>query len=123
MHEAAPPILERRALERLRALQIEGEPDLVAELAGDFLARAPQRLERMRASLAAGNASALDFEAHTLAGGSGMLGLKRLHGHCQALEARVRDGTLTDAAPLLAEVERAFAEARVALLAEVGEAR
>src|SRR5688572_12281138 len=82
MHEAAP-ILDSRTLGKLRALQVEGDPDLVAELAGDFLARTPQRLERMRASLAAGNASALDFEAHTLAGSSGALGLMRLHGHCQ----------------------------------------
>jgi HPt (histidine-containing phosphotransfer) domain-containing protein len=118
MHSAAP-ILDRAVLGRLRALQTEEDPNLVAELVGDFLTKAPQRLERMRTQLAAGDARGLDFEVHGLVGSSGALGLMRLYGHAQALELLARGGTLEGAEALLTEVERAFEEARIALLAEL----
>jgi HPt (histidine-containing phosphotransfer) domain-containing protein len=113
------PILDRDVLGRLRALQTQDDPHLVSELVDDFLAKAPQRLARMREQLAAGDARALDFEVHGLVGSSGALGLMRLHGHAQALELLARGGTLEGAEGLLAEVEQAFTEARTALLAEL----
>lgn len=116
---AATPVLDVQVLHRLRALQAEGEPDIVAELVGDFLEAAPPRLERMRAQLAAGDVQGLEFAVHGLVGNSGALGLMRLHGHAKALEELARTGSLTGAAPLLAEVERALEEARAALLSEL----
>ena len=114
------PLLDVRALERLRALQDEEEPALLVELGRGFLARAVQRLGLLRTALAAGNARALEEHAHTLAGNSGMFGLMRLRDYCKALETLVRSGQLEGAGELLVLAERAFEEARPLLLAELG---
>ena len=57
----AGPVLDVHVLRRLRSLQAEGEPDIVAELVGEFLEVAPGRLERMREQLTAGDAHGLEF--------------------------------------------------------------
>ncbi len=120
MARPAAVLLDVSALERLRALQDEEEPELLAELAQGFLTRASQSLQQMRELLAQGNVEALEHRAHSLAGNSGMFGLARLREHCIALETLTRSGRLEGAGELLAEAERAFTEARPRLLAELG---
>jgi HPt (histidine-containing phosphotransfer) domain-containing protein len=114
------PLLDVSALERLRMLQDEEEPELLAELASGFLARTSQSLQQLRELLAQGSAEALEHRAHALAGNSGMFGMTRLREHCRALESLARGGRLDGADELLAEAERAFTEARPLLLAELG---
>lgn len=112
----APPVVDLPTLERLRELEIEGEPSLVAELVGEFLTRVPQRLARMRAALEAGDAAALELEAHSLVGSCGALGVLRMRTSCQDLEALAHQGKLGPAATSAVEqVARDFDEASPAL--------
>jgi HPt (histidine-containing phosphotransfer) domain-containing protein len=120
MARPVAPLLDVSALEKLRALQDEAEPELLAELAHDFLTRASQSVQQMRELLARGDIEAFELRAHSLAGNSGMFGMMRLREHCLALETLTRGGRLEGAGELLAEVERAFTEARPLLLAELG---
>jgi histidine phosphotransfer protein HptB len=105
------PVVDLPTLERFRALQLEDEPSIVAELVGEFLARAPQRLARMRNALEAGDGAALAHEAHTLVGSCGVLGMFRLRLHCRELEALAFQGALKEAAAALDEVSRRLDEA------------
>jgi HPt (histidine-containing phosphotransfer) domain-containing protein len=107
----APPVVDLPTLERLRELESEHEPSLVAELVGEFLTRVPQRLARMRAALAAGDAAGLELEAHSLVGSCGALGVLRMRVSCQGLEALAHQGTLGPAAASLEQVARDFDEA------------
>ncbi|MBN1205842.1 MAG: Hpt domain-containing protein [Myxococcaceae bacterium] len=105
------PVVDLPTLQRFRALQLADEPSLVAELVSEFLRRAPQRLERMRKALAAGDRGVLALEAHTLVGSCGMLGLFRMRVRCRELEALAYEGAPAEAAATLEEVSRCFEEA------------
>jgi HPt (histidine-containing phosphotransfer) domain-containing protein len=112
----APPVVDLPTLERLRELEIEGEPSLVAELVGEFLTRVPQRLARIRAALEAQDAAALELEAHSLVGSCGALGVMRMRASCQGLEALAHQGNLgASSAAAVEQVARDFEEARPAL--------
>jgi histidine phosphotransfer protein HptB len=112
--------MDVRQLEKLNVLQDAEAPTLVADMARGYLGRTPQRIQRMRELLAAGNASQLAHEAHGLATSSGMFGMMRVRQHCKALENLARDSTLEGAEALLAQVEQAYAEARPLLMAQLG---
>jgi HPt (histidine-containing phosphotransfer) domain-containing protein len=105
------PVVDLPILEGLRALQSEREPALVAELVEEFLTRAPLRIARMQAALTAGDAAALAFEAHGLAGSCGVLGVLRLRIRCRDLEELALKGALGQASAALDEVNRSLAEA------------
>jgi len=109
------PAVDLATLDQLRALQIEHEPSLVAELVGEFLTRAPERIARMRAALEAGDKGALEFEAHGLAGSCGVLGVVRMRARCRELEELARQGALAQAPAALDEVIRSLDEARPVL--------
>ena len=63
--------VDQEVLERLRRLQGEDDPDIVAELTGMFLKDARSRLEAVEEALQKGDAPALERAAHELKGGSG----------------------------------------------------
>jgi HPt (histidine-containing phosphotransfer) domain-containing protein len=105
------PTVDIPTLDRLRALQREHEPSLVAELVGEFLARAPQRIALMRAALEAGDTAALEFESHGLAGSCGVLGVIRMRICCLELEELARRGALALAPAALDQVIRSLEEA------------
>jgi len=110
------PVVDLPIIEGLRALQNEREPALVAELVDEFLSRAPQRIARMQAALTAGDAAALEFEAHGLAGSCGVLGVLRLRIRCRDVEELAKKGELGKASAALDEVNRSLTEARPLLL-------
>lgn len=68
--------VDQEVLERLRRLQGEDDPDIVAELTGMFLKDARSRLEAVEEALQKGDAPALERAAHELKGGSGTMGAR-----------------------------------------------
>jgi HPt (histidine-containing phosphotransfer) domain-containing protein len=83
-HTEAP--VDREVLARLRRLQGEDEPDIVADLAGILLKDARSRLEAVEGALQKGDAPAVERAAHTLKGGSGSMGARGMSGLCAQLE-------------------------------------
>jgi Hpt domain len=81
--------VDREALARLRRLQGEDEPNIVADLAGIFLNDARSRLVAVEEALQKGDAPAVERAAHTLKGGSGTMGSRRMSSLC-AVGARRR---------------------------------
>ena len=109
---AEAPTVDLPTLDRLRELQREHEPSLVAELVGEVLSRAPQRIARMQAALEAEDMAALEFESHGLAGSCGVLGVIRMRISCLELEELARRKALAQAPGALDEVIRCLEEAR-----------
>lgn len=116
--DAAPP-LDPAALETLRSLQDEGEPDLLAELAGMFLDDAALRLEELRDAIGEGDAGKVRGVSHALKGSSGNMGATRVHEVCAELEGAGESGNLAATPRLLERLEEELTLARPALEAEV----
>jgi len=93
--ESSEPTLDISLLEGLVALQIEGQPDVIAEISGLFIEEASKRIADAEAALASGDAILLRRSAHTIRGACGMLGAQRLATLAGTLEAAAetkRDG-------------------------------
>jgi HPt (histidine-containing phosphotransfer) domain-containing protein/glutathione S-transferase len=108
------PLLDGEHIAKLS--ELDADSGKITALCRRYLDSIPRQLERMRELLAAGDAEALEHEAHALAGSSGMYGMPRLRQYSQALQARARRRELEGAGELLAEVERTFAASRPLLL-------
>ena len=111
--------VDREVLARLRRLQGEDEPDIVAELTGMFLKDARSRLEAVEEALQKGDAPAVERVAHALKGGSGSMGAKGMSGLCAQLEDVGASVDLSRAPELLGRIREELGRVERALEAEV----
>jgi two-component system, sensor histidine kinase and response regulator len=111
-------VLDPKVLAELRELREPGMPDPMAELIDLFLKDAPSRIDKLRLSLGQNDAAALCAAAHSLKGSASNLGAKNMAEICMHLEKQSRNGTLTQAAQLLENIEKEFARVQIALEAE-----
>ena len=116
-HTEAP--VDREVLARLRRLQGEEEPDIVADLAGMFLKDARSRLVAVEVALRKGDAPAAERAAHTLKGGSGSMGARSMSGLCAQLEHVGASGDLSQGSELLGRIRKELGRVERALEAEV----
>ena len=107
--------LDLKALEVIRGLQREGQPDLLDKVIGLYLRDAPGLLAAMRDAALKGDAEALRRAAHSLKSSSANVGAVRLCDACKALELAARAGELDQVDPQLAVIASDFAQARIAL--------
>jgi HPt (histidine-containing phosphotransfer) domain-containing protein len=116
-HMEAP--IDREVLARLRGLQGEDEPDIVAELAGTFLEDACSRLKAVEVALQKDDAPAVERVAHTLKGGSGRMGARGMFDLCAQLEDVGASGHLSQGFELLGRIREELERLARALEAEV----
>ena len=95
-------------LERLRELRTPGRPDPLAEIIDLFLEHAPAYLLSLKSSCEEKNAEGLKKTAHTLKGSCGNLGVDQMASWCKELELMARQGTLSSAKRLVAQLEQEF---------------
>ncbi|HET9620918.1 MAG TPA: ATP-binding protein [Kofleriaceae bacterium] len=116
-----PPldVLDRAALDRIRAIQRDGRPDLVVRVLAMYLERSPHQVEEIAAATAAGDADRLARAAHDLKGGSGNLGLGQIADLLARIEYLARREQLAPAATLVAELPAAHAAAVTAIRGEL----
>ncbi|MEO6696397.1 MAG: response regulator, partial [Gammaproteobacteria bacterium] len=91
------PVIDNKALDKISALQVEGETDLLSEIIASYLSDAPLKLEGIRSALAAGDTNGLRRSAHSLKSSSANLGAMTLSGLCKELEEMGRSGNLQQA--------------------------
>jgi CheY-like chemotaxis protein len=115
--EPAGTALEPGRLETLA--EETGDPQMVVEVVGVFLAELPARLERIRAAQAGGESAGLREAAHALGSPALMIGAVALGEACRALEA---GADRRDADALVAVVEGEVPRAEAALRAYVAAA-
>ncbi|MGE0384641.1 MAG: response regulator [Gammaproteobacteria bacterium] len=98
---AAVPAIDQGAIDRIRGLQVEGEPDLVVRIVGMYLDKSPQLAQEIRAAVTAGDAERLRHAAHSLKSSSASLGATALAKRCAELESMARGGKVESAAAQL----------------------
>lgn len=106
--EDGRPILEGNALENIRALQVEGEPDFLTEMIDLYLVDAPVLIDRARRSLREGDYPSARKAYHSLKGISGNLGARRLADLCQQMEFQADAENLREMQTLAPTLEREF---------------
>jgi two-component system, sensor histidine kinase and response regulator len=99
------PLLDPAALVRLREW---GGDTLVGKMVALYLKNAPERLEDVRAGLAADDAPRAERGAHSLKSSSANLGAERLRRLCQLVENAAEVGALEQVRELLPSLEEAF---------------
>jgi CheY-like chemotaxis protein len=112
-------VLDEQALVDLREMEARGSIS-VAKMVDLFGQGADRILPLLRHLLDESQAADLRREAHTLKGSARDLGARRLAALCQRLEDLARDGDLSQADALIAQIEAATAEARTAIAAYLG---
>ncbi len=113
-----PPV-DENVLASLRELGEAGEPDVLVELIGLFLAEVPPHLAGLRAALTAGDAHSAGRIAHTLKGSSGNMGAGGMTALCAEIEKTARSGDVGAASARISRLEEEFGRVSAALQKEL----
>ncbi|HBB34399.1 MAG TPA: hypothetical protein DDZ80_07620 [Cyanobacteria bacterium UBA8803] len=109
-------VLDREVLESLRQIAGDKAESFLREIIDRYLLEdAPQRLQDIRDAVAVGDAGRLRQSAHALRSSSATLGAVTLANLCKDLEMMGCAGIITDAAPLIAQVEAEYEKVKVIL--------
>ena len=117
----AAVVIDQSVLDRIRTLERNGAPNLLARLIELYLQGTPPLIERMEQAIANNDLQSLGTAAHTLKSSSANVGALQLQGLCKELEMQARNGRVTDAGGQLADIEQAFMTARAILRTELVE--
>jgi len=102
----ADDVLDPAVVAGLRSAQEDfGNPTFIRDLVGLFLTRTPEKLDRIRHALAAGDAVAAREAAHSLRSNCGMLGAMEMAAACGRLEDAAARADVQAAAAAFADVE------------------
>ncbi len=107
-----PDPIDYDVIERLRELEAQGSPSLLAEIVAHFLKDAPTRIATMRNALAARDADALRRAAHALKGSCLTVGAAAMAEGCKAIEARAKTGSIDGCDRWLSTLENDLDRAR-----------
>ena len=115
-HSIAPmsPI-DLKAIDRIRALQRNGKPDILQKIITLFYSDTSKLLESMQQAAAQGDAKTLIAAAHRLKSSSANLGAVKLAAYCLQMETLGHENHADQAHPLLAEMHAEFQNVRLAL--------
>ena len=102
------PGIDAEAMERLRLLEDDDEPDIVGELVRLFLANTPPRIANMVTGVKSGNLVAVGRAAHSLKSSSAHLGAIEMQQVCEKLEALKDSAHVDEAAHLVGLLQREF---------------
>jgi len=117
--ETTARLLDADALDNLRSLRMQGEPDPLAELVELFLSDTPSRIEQLHAALKNSAAHDLEAAAHSLKGSAGNLGAQTIAAACGRIMQAARAGDLAPLAPFVKSVEADFEKVKPLLLEEI----
>jgi signal transduction histidine kinase/DNA-binding response OmpR family regulator len=90
-------VVDMEIVERIRALQKAGNPDILARIVNLYLEKSPELVAAVRAAIDAGDAERLRHAAHSLKSSSANLGVVNVAAVCRDLEHMGRDGALDNA--------------------------
>ncbi len=112
-------ILDRRILDRLRSLQIPGEPDFLEEMIAIFMCDAPPTFERARRAVGQADAAEYREAVHHLKGSANSLGATRLAACCNEVETDLQRGQPRPAYAAFGRLETEYGLAVAALKKEI----
>jgi CheY-like chemotaxis protein len=103
--------------------RVDGDVDLLSELAGMLCKHSPSRIAEMRAALESGDGMQLGNAVHSLRNSLGNFAAPRAYAMAGHLETMCEEGRLERAAEVLASLEQEVAQLERALLRMVAEER
>ncbi len=109
------PVIREKALEKIRALQQPGKPDIVATVVNYYLEDAPVMMSALEQALAASNPDDVRGVAHRLKTGSASVGAVRLATLCRELEALGRCGETTPMGEVVAQIREEYVRVETVL--------
>lgn len=112
-------VVDPDAIDQLRELRVDGEPDPLAELVDMYIADTAQRIETISAAIGDERHADIERGAHALAGGSAVFGAESLIAVCRRLQMAGRAADLGAARELIDRLEQEFERIRAALHAEL----
>jgi CheY-like chemotaxis protein len=112
-------ILERQALDKIRALQREGAPDILNKVIGLYLESSPELMQSIHESVRQSNSQLLQEAAHSLKSSSANLGAMNLAAICKELENMGRNAKVTAATSLINTVTTEYKQVTHALKQEL----
>lgn len=98
---SATNVLDQRTLEKIRALQRIGKPNILGRVISIYQENTPKLFETIREAVNSGEAETLRQSAHSLKSSSANLGALRLASICKELESMGRENHLQQATGLL----------------------
>ncbi|MFO1371851.1 MAG: response regulator [Candidatus Competibacteraceae bacterium] len=113
--------IDQGRLDKIRVLERNGAPHLVARLIGLYLQDAPKYIEQMKQAVVSNNFESLRAAAHTLKSSSANVGAVKLYELCKELERQGRDRQATNLLEQLAVTEQEFTVVQALLRTELME--
>jgi len=104
-------VVDQSAWKLITSLQRPGREDTLAKILSLYLADSQDLVDKVHQGIAAGQAQTVNQAAHSLKSRSSMLGAVSLSQLCRQFEELSRQGRLSEAQPLLAQLDSAFAHA------------
>lgn len=108
-------VLDMSVIDELLSLSDDGDPELLLDLIGMFLADGPSKLQSIVEGLGSNDLDMIERAAHSLKGSSGNLGARRLQHVCEQMQVASRTKDLQTTRNLAPQVNAVFEEARRAL--------
>lgn len=105
-------VIDESILDSYRALQEDGQPDVVTEFIDVFLEDLPARIDRIQKAVAGRNPAEIKSAAHALKGSAASVGAVLVSGLCAQLEAIGRAGSTDGIDDLLRVIEPEVVRAR-----------
>jgi signal transduction histidine kinase/CheY-like chemotaxis protein/HPt (histidine-containing phosphotransfer) domain-containing protein len=106
---AEEALLDRAALNQIRALQKPGRADLLARLIDTFLSAVPTEIDALAEAVSRGDAGTAARIAHTYKSSSANLGAPALSAAFAEIERRARQGSVDGLPELCAKLRAAYA--------------
>jgi CheY-like chemotaxis protein len=117
--ESTASPIDPSALDVIRDLEDEEDPDLLAEIIGLYLDDSLKLVESLQAAINDENAESLRLAAHTLKSSSNNLGARVLADLCRELEDRGHAGSLDNAAAIFSLLQHEYHRVTSALSDEL----
>ncbi|MGE0471818.1 MAG: ATP-binding protein [Nitrospira sp.] len=118
-----PTVIDRAALDAIRALQRPGHPDIVARIVSQYVETSRETVDRIRRAVFSKDAAELRASAHRLKSSSAQLGALALAANCRELELMGASQQLDRAGEVLGQFEQRYETACAALQEELAKAR
>jgi HPt (histidine-containing phosphotransfer) domain-containing protein len=109
-------VLDMSVVDELISLSDDGDPELLLDLIGLYLADAPSKLDAVMEGMRTGDLDKVERAAHSLKGSSGNLGARQLQHTCELLQLRSNAGDLAGTRKAAAQLAAMFEDVRGALL-------
>ncbi|MDA8428238.1 MAG: Hpt domain-containing protein [Geobacteraceae bacterium] len=119
MNMCRSDILDRGALDNIRSLNSEAEPDVLGKVVAIYLRNSPKLLLRLNEAVSKTDTLAIEQVSHSLKSSSSMLGALELADLLTELEEAGRTLSTADCRELMLAVEAEFARVCNALRVEL----